>query len=218
MALVFFDLDETLLDGDSDYEWGRYLAATGKVDRDTYEKENERFYREYLAGTFDILEFLDFALRPLAENPYAELCQWRSRFIETQVRPMIKAGARELIGDHRKAGDEPVIITSTNRFIVEPICELLRIEHLIATEAARVNGEFTGEVQGVPCFGPGKVTRARQWAESRAASLQDSHFYTDSYNDLPLLECVAHPVAVDADEKLAAHASEHGWKQISLKS
>ena len=218
MALVFFDLDETLLDGDSDYEWGRYLAATGKVDRDAYEKENERFYREYLAGTFDILEFLDFALRPLAENPYAELCQWRSRFIETQVRPMIKPGAGDLIDRHREAGDELVVITSTNRFIVEPICELLRIEHLIATEAARENGEFTGEVQGVPCFGPGKVTRARQWAESHAKSLQDSHFYTDSYNDLPLLECVAHPVAVDADEKLTAHASEHGWKQISLKS
>lgn len=218
MALVFFDLDETLLDGDSDYEWGRYLASTGKVDRATYEKENERYYREYLAGTFDILEFLDFALRPLAENSYAELCQWRSRFIETQVRPMIKPGAGDLIGRHREAGDEPVVITSTNRFIVEPICELLQIEHLIATEAARENGEFTGEVEGVPCFGPGKVTRARQWAESHAKSLQDSYFYTDSYNDLPLLECVAHPVAVDADEKLAAHASEHGWKQISLKS
>lgn len=218
MTLVFFDLDETLLDGDSDYEWGRYLASTGKVDRTTYEKENERFYREYLAGTFDILEFLDFALKPLAENPYTELCQWRSQFVESCIRPMIKAKAHELIGQHREAGDDLVIITSTNRFIVEPICELLGIEHLIATEAARVNGEFTGEVQGVPCFGPGKVTRARQWAGSHAKSLQDSYFYTDSYNDLPLLEQVAHPVAVDADEKLAAHASEHGWKQISLKS
>lgn len=218
MTLVFFDLDETLLDGDSDYEWGCYLASTGKVDRTTYEKENERFYWEYLAGTFDILEFLDFALRPLAENSYTELCKWRSQFVETQIRPMIKPRAHELIRDHLEAGDEPVVITSTNRFIVEPICELLQIEHLIATEPAQVNGEFTGKVEGVPCFGPGKVTRAGQWAESRARSLQDSYFYTDSYNDLPLLEQVAHPVAVDADEKLAAHASEHGWKQISLKS
>ena len=218
MALVFFDLDETLLDGDSDYEWGRWLAATGKVDRATYEKENERFYREYLAGTFDILEFLDFALKPLAENSYAELCRWRSRFVEARIRPMIKAGVHELIRRHRKAGDEPVIITSTNRFIVEPICELLGIENLIATEPAQVGGEFTGAVEGVPCFGPGKVTRAVQWAESRSQSLRDSYFYTDSYNDLPLLEHVAHPVAVDADEKLAAHADTCGWRQISLKS
>lgn len=218
MALVFFDLDETLLDGDSDYEWGRYLAATGKVDRTTYEKENERFYREYLAGTFDILEFLDFALKPLAENSYTELCRWRDRFVETRIRPMIKARAHELIRQHREAGDEPVVITSTNRFIVEPICELLGIENLIATEPAQENGKFTGKVEGVPCFGPGKVTRAGQWAESRSESLQDSYFYTDSYNDLPLLERVAHPVAVDADEKLTAHASRCGWKQISLKS
>lgn len=218
MTLVFLDLDETLLDGDSDYEWGRYLAATGKVDRTAYEKENERFYREYLAGTFDILEFLDFALKPLAENSYTELCRWRSRFVETRIRPMIKARAHELIRHHREAGDEPVIITSTNRFVVEPICELLEIENLIATELAQVGGEFTGKVEGVPCFGPGKVTRAGQWAESRSGRLQDSYFYTDSHNDLPLLECVAHPVAVDADEKLAAHASQCGWKQISLKS
>lgn len=218
MALVFLDLDETLLDGDSDYEWGRYLATTGKVDRTTYDKENERFYREYLSGTFDILEFLDFALRPLAENPYTELCRWRSRFVETRIRPMIKARAHELIRQHRVAGDEPVIITSTNRFIVEPICELLGVENLIATEPAQENGEFTGKVEGVPCFGPGKVTRASQWAESRSKSLQDSYFYTDSCNDLPLLEHVGHPVAVDADEKLAAHARKLGWKQISLKS
>ncbi len=218
MALVFLDLDETLLDGDSDYEWGRYLAETGKVDRATYEKENERFYREYLAGTFDVLEFLDFALKPLAENSYDELCQWRSRFVETCIQPIIKAKAHELIGQHREAGDEPVIITSTNRFIVEPICELLGIENLIATEPAQVNGEFTGKVEGVPCFGPGKVTRASQWTESRSENLKDSYFYTDSYNDLPLLEQVAHPVAVDADEKLAAHAKKLGWKQISLKS
>ncbi|MXY15274.1 MAG: HAD family hydrolase [Proteobacteria bacterium] len=218
MALVFLDLDETLLDGDSDYEWGRYLATTGKVDRATYEKENERFYREYLAGTFDILKFLDFALKPLAENSYAELCRWRSQFIETRIRPMIKAKAHELIRHHREAGDELVIITSTNRFIVEPICELLGIENLIATEPAQENGEFTGAVEGVPCFGPGKVTRANQWADSRSKSLQDSYFYTDSFNDLPLLEHVGFPVAVDADEKLAAHANKLGWKQISLKS
>ena len=218
MALAFLDLDETLLDGDSDYEWGRYLATTGKVDRTTYEKENERFYREYLEGTFDVLEFLDFALRPLAENPYAELCRWRSRFVETRIRPMVKAGAHELIYSHHEAGDELVIITSTNRFIVEPICELLGIENLIATEPEQVDGEFTGKVEGIPCFGAGKVTRAGEWAEAHSKSLQDSYFYTDSYNDLPLLEHVAHPVAVDADEKLAAHASECGWKQISLKS
>ena len=218
MALVFFDLDETLLDGDSDYEWGCYLALTGKVDRTIYEKENERFYREYLAGTFDILEFLDFALKPLAENSYAELCQWRSRFIETRIRPMIKPKACDLIRHHREARDNLVIITSTNRFIVEPISELLQIEDLIATEPAQIEGEFTGQVEGIPCFGKDKVTRARQWAQSRSKSLHDSYFYTDSYNDLPLLKIVGHPIVVDADEKLTAHAIKNHWKQISLRS
>ncbi len=217
MALVFLDLDETLLDGDSDYEWGQFLCHIGKVDRAFYENENERFYQEYLAGDFDAMEFLDFALKPLAENAYAELCQWRTRFIETHIRPMVKPRAHGLIERHREAGDLPVIITSTNRFITQPISELLQVEDLIATDLVRKDGEFTGEVEGIPCFSEGKVIRAEQWVLSHAMSMQGSYFYTDSYNDLPLLEIVEHPIVVDADKKLTEHAIENDWERISLR-
>ena len=217
MAIAFFDLDQTLLDGDSDFEWGAYLVSIGKVDVTTYEIENERFYRAYLAGNLDIQEYLRFAMRPLAENTYSRLCQWREAFIDTRIRPMIKTRAPGLIRQHRDAGHHPAIITSTNRFITEPIKDLLQVETLIATEPARSQGEFTGEIQGIPCFGEGKITHARQWAESRSHSLEGSYFYSDSFNDLPLLETVDNPVAVDADEKLTEHAIRKGWKRLSLK-
>lgn len=217
MALAFFDLDETLLAGDSDYEWGLYLVSTGRVDAALYEKENKRFYREYRAGKFDVYEFLRFALKPLAENPYAELCRWRDEFIDMRIKPIIKTRTHDLIQQHRDAGDHLAIITSTNRFIIEPVKDLLQIETLIATEPARSNGEFTGEIEGIPCFGTGKVVRARQWAKSGSKTLEGSHFYSDSYNDLPLLELVDHPVAVDADEELTAHAIRNNWKRLSLK-
>lgn len=217
MALAFFDLDQTLLDGDSDFEWGMYLVSIGKVDASYYESENERYYREYLAGTLDIYEFLRFAFRPLAENPYAELCQWRDEFIQARIKPMIKAKSHDLIRQHRDAGHHMAIITSTNRFIIEPIKDILQIHTLIATEPARSGGEFTGEIDGMPCFGQGKVSRATQWADSCSHTLEGSYFYSDSWNDLPLLELVDHPVAVDADKKLAAHALRNGWKCLSLK-
>ncbi|MCY4642936.1 MAG: HAD-IB family hydrolase [Gammaproteobacteria bacterium] len=217
MALVFFDLDQTLLDGDSDYEWGLYLVSIGKVDSVVYEKENERFYREYLAGKLDIHEYLRFALRPLANNPYAKLCQWRDHFIDTRIKPMIKAKAHDLIQQHRDSGDRLAIITSTNRFIIEPAKDLLQIETLIATEPARSHGEFTGEIEGQPCFGTGKVTLAEHWAESTSQTLDGSYFYSDSRNDLPLLERVDHPVAVDADKELTAHAIKKNWERLSLK-
>ena len=217
MTIAFFDLDQTLLDGDSDYEWGLYLVSIGKVDAMTYEAENERYYREYLAGNLDIQEYLRFALRPLAENPYSDLCRWREEFIATRILPMIKTGAPGLIQQHRDAGHHPVIITSTNRFITEPVKNFMQVETLIATELAWHQGRFTGEIQGIPCFGKGKITLGRQWAASNAHSLEGSYFYSDSFNDLPLLEVVDHPVAVDADEKLTEHAIRKGWKRLSLK-
>ena len=216
MALAFFDLDETLLAGDSDYQWGLHLVSLGKVDGHFYEKENLRFYQEYLAGKLDVNEFLTFALKPLAENSYENLCNWRNDFIQQRIKPIIKEKAFDLIQQHREAGDYLVIVTATNRFITEPIKDLFEIDTLIATEPEILNERFTGLVEGEPCFGKGKVTNVKKWIESKDLSLADSYFYSDSRNDIPLLELVDHPVAVYADEKLSAFAKEKGWKQISL--
>lgn len=217
MALVLFDLDETLLAGDSDYEWGRYLVSVGKVDRVSYEKENERFYQEYLVGRLDIHEYLRFALRPLAENPYSELCRWREEYIETHIRPIIKPKACAIIDQHREASDHLAIITATNRFITSPVQKILNVATLIATEPAMKDGEFTGEVEGIPCFGPGKVARVNEWLKGNSYGIEGSWFYSDSHNDIPLLELVDHPVAVDADKKLTRHAMKKGWQCLSLK-
>lgn len=217
MTLAFFDLDETLIAGDSDYEWGNHLVSIGKVDGEFYEKENQRFYKEYLAGKLDIYEFLNFAFKPLAENSYEELCQWRDEYIDLRIKPIIKTKAYGLIDQHRNAGDHLAIITATNRFITEPIKEILNIGTLIATEPAILNGEFTGEVEGTPCFGDGKVSRVKQWLESNSHTLEGSYFYSDSRNDIPLLELVDYPIAVDADEELTAHAIKSNWKRLSLK-
>ena len=217
MALVLFDLDETLLAGDSDYEWGKHLVSMGKVDRAVYERENERFYREYLAGKLNIHEYLRFALRPLAKNSYNELCRWREEYIETRIKPMIKPKARATIEQHREAGDHLAIITATNRFITAPVQDILNVTTLIATEPEMKGGRFTGNVEGVPCFGRGKITRVKEWLASNSYSLEGSQFYSDSHNDIPLLEMVDHPIAVDADEKLTEHAIKKGWQQLSLK-
>ena len=216
MALAFFDLDETLLAGDSDYEWGLHLVSIGKVDGVFYQKKNERFYRDYLAGKLDVFKFLNFALKPLAENSYDELCKWREEFIEQRIKPIIKKKAFDLIAHHRELGDDLVIVTATNRFVTEPIKEIFEIETLIATEPAMENGRFTGQVEGVPCFGPGKATRVRQWLDTTTYTLEGSYFYSDSRNDIPLLELVDHPIAVDADKELTAHAIKSKWKRLSL--
>lgn len=216
MAIALFDLDQTLLAGDSDYEWGLHLVALGKVDDEYYRSENERYYQEYLAGTLDIFQFLKFAFQPLAENSYLELCEWRKDFIEHRIKPIIKTKAMELISQHREAGDQLAIITATNRFITEPIKEIFEIDTLIATNPAMKDGSFTGEVEGTPCFGEGKVTRFNEWLSTMNHSLAGSYFYSDSLNDIPLLELVDHPIAVDADETLSSYAKKKGWKQISL--
>ena len=193
MALALFDLDNTLLAGDSDYLWGGFLAREGLVDGEAYERENLRYYRAYQAGELDIHEFLRFALRPLAAHDPA------------------------LLERHRTAGDRLAIITATNRFVTGPIAELLGIDDLLATEPQRVDGRYTGEPEGVPCFREGKVTRLNAWLKAKGLDLTGSWFYSDSLNDLPLLEAVDHPVAVDPDETLAATAAERGWPVISLR-
>ena len=217
MSLAIFDLDNTLLAGDSDYLWGVFLADAGLVDRDFYERENERFYREYREGRLDIFEFLRFSLEPLSEHDLERLHELRRRFIEQHIDPIILPAGRRLIESHKAKGDTPLIITATNAFVTAPIAERLEIPHLLATEPQMEDGRYTGEVAGTPCFQDGKVTRLDQWLEQRHETLEASWFYSDSHNDIPLLEKVEHPVAVDPDGSLRQHAGERGWKIISLR-
>lgn len=217
MALAIFDLDNTLLAGDSDYLWGLWLAEQGLVDGAHHERENARFYREYKEGRLDILEFLRFSLGPLSAHPLAQLHAWRERFLAEKIRPIVLPAARALLDRHRQAGDTLVIITATNAFVTAPIAAYLGVPHLIATEPELRDGRYTGAVAGVPCFQAGKVIRLRQWLETQGGSLEDSCFYSDSHNDLPLLEQVRHPVAVDPDPVLESHARARGWPIISLR-
>ncbi len=217
MSLAIFDLDHTLLSGDSDYLWTRFLIEQRIVHGEQYERENERYYRQYVAGTLDILEFLRFQLRPLAEHNPQDLRRWREQFLRTRIEPIILPAGRALLDEHRARGDTLVIVTATNRFITAPIAERLGVEHLLATEPETVDGRFTGEVAGVPCYREGKVTRLRQWLDEHAMGLEQSWFYSDSHNDLPLLEQVTNPVAVDPDAQLAAVARDRRWRVISLR-
>jgi len=217
MPLAIFDLDNTLLAGDSDYLWGRHLVSIGVVDGERYEAANQRFYDDYRAGVLDIDAFLSFSLRPLAENHPADLLRWREEFVSRHIEPLILPAARALVDRHRAAGDTLMIITATNAFVTSPIAERFGIEHLIATEPERVDGRYTGAVAGIPAFREGKVARLEQWLAKHGADLAGSHFYSDSMNDLPLLEQVAHPVAVDPDPRLAAVARSRGWPLLSLR-
>ena len=217
MSLAIFDLDNTLLGGDSDYLWGQFLVERGLVDGEAYERENQRFYDRYRAGTLDIHEFLAFMLRPLAETPLAELLDWRAQFIEAKIRPILLPRAAELLARHRDAGDTLLIITATNRFITEPIAELLDVPHLLATEPEFTDGRYTGRSRGIPCFQHGKVERLGEWLAETGHTLAASWFYSDSHNDLPLLDQVSYPVAVDPDATLAECARQRGWPIISLR-
>lgn len=217
MSLAIFDLDNTLLHGDSDHAWGRFLVENHLVDGAEYERENERFYAQYQAGTLDIMEFLAFALRPLAAHDRAALESWHRRFMHEKIRPMITPAARALVAEHRARGDTLVIITATNRFVTGPIAREFGIEHLIATEPEERDGRYTGGVAGVPCYREGKVTRLREWMQRHRQTLENSWFYSDSHNDLPLLSLVTHPVAVDPDAVLEREARTRGWAIRSLR-
>lgn len=217
MGLTIFDLDNTLLGGDSDYLWGQFLTERGIVDGIDHERENQQFYADYLAGTLDIYAFLAFQLRPLAEHGMASLHAWRAEFLREKIQPILLPKARELVEDHRARGDTLLIITATNRFITAPIVEQFGVENLLATEPEIENGRYTGGVVDTPCYREGKVTRLHKWLAERGESLSESSFYSDSHNDLPLLSLVTHPVAVDPDETLARHARASSWPIISLR-
>ena len=220
MRLALFDLDNTLLTGDSDYEWGQFLIDHGVLERDAYEAQNQSYYEQYVAGTLDIHEYLGFALRPLAEHAAEDLGRWHAEFMRLRILPMITAAARELVRRHREAGEVCAIITATNSFVTAPIAREFGIEHLIATEPESRDGRFTGRVAGIPCFREGKVSRLEEWLAKlghRLGEFQTSTFYSDSHNDLPLLERVTRPVAVDPGEALATEARRRGWAIISLR-
>jgi len=215
--LVLFDLDNTLLSGDSDFEWAQFLIEQGVLDREVYEARNQQFYDQYKAGTLDIHEFLDFQLKPLSRHPRAQLDAWHRDYMERKVRPMMRAKARALVDGHR--GDLCAVITATNSFVTAPIAREFGLEHLIATEPEQRGGAFTGGVAGIPCFREGKVARLETWLADRGKTLdsfRESWFYSDSLNDLPLLERVNRPVAVDPDPTLREHAGRKGWRVISL--
>ncbi len=217
MSLALFDLDNTLIAGDSDYLWGQHLIELGAVDRDYYTRANRRFYEDYAAGILDIYAYAEFAFKPLAENTLDDLHQWRDDFIAQHIRPIMLAKAQDLLARHHDQGDTLIIITSTNRFVTEPIARALGVGHLLATEPEFANERYTGRLSGTPCFREGKIQHLNQWITNNGGSLKDSWFYSDSINDLPLLQHVDHPVVVDGDERLLKEALEHGWQCITLR-
>ena len=220
MKLALFDLDNTLLAGDSDYEWGQFLVDRGVLDRASYEAQNAAYFEQYKAGTLDIHEYLGFALRPLAAHAPADLARWHEEFMRTRIEPMIGEAARRLVREHLARGDLCAIVTATNSFVTAPIARAFGIVHLIATEPESQGGRFTGRVSGTACFREGKIARVDAWlaAQGRGlAQFDESSFYSDSHNDLPLLERVSRPVAVDPDAPLAAEAARRGWPVISLR-
>ena len=220
MNLALFDLDNTLLNGDSDFEWSQFLIRIGVLDGELFAAQNLKFYEQYQAGTLDIFEFLDFQLKPLSRHPRSTLDTWHQQFMSESILPMVTQASRDLVAQHQAAGDVCLIITATNSFVTAPIAKVFGIEHLIATEPEQRNGEFTGVVAGVPSFKAGKITRLNDWLSARSWTLDsfaDTTFYSDSHNDLPLMKLVQHPVAANPDDTLRVYAKQHNWPIISLR-
>ncbi|MGY3015337.1 HAD superfamily hydrolase (TIGR01490 family) [Pseudomonas sp. TE6283] len=217
MRLALFDLDNTLLGGDSDHAWGDYLCERGILDPVAYKQRNDAFYQDYLNGTLDMQAYLAFSMEILAASEPAQLDQWHREFMRDCIEPIILPRAEALLHQHREAGDQLVIITATNRFVTAPIARRLGVRVLLATECETQDGRYTGRSTDIPCFREGKVTRLARWMLENGFDLEDSYFYSDSLNDVPLLEVVANPVAVDPDPKLRAEAERRGWPVISLR-
>lgn len=221
MNLALFDLDNTLIATDSDYEWGQFLIARGVVERDQYEARNDAFFAAYKAGTLDIHAYLGFALEPLARHPRAQLDAWHAEFMAAVIHPAITPAARQLVRSHLDAGDLCCCVTATNSFVTAPIARAFGIPHLIAAEAEEIDGRFTGKPIGIPSFQEGKILRVELWLGGMGKSLAGfsrSLFYSDSRNDIPLLERVTDPVAVDPDDTLRQTATERGWRIMTLRN
>jgi HAD superfamily hydrolase (TIGR01490 family) len=218
VALAIFDLDHTLLSGDSDHAWGQFLVDTRIVEPEHHQRQNDYFYEQYKAGCLDIEEYLTFALKPLTEQPLENMLALRETFIEQRIKPLITDKAWALINKHQQAGDDLLIITATNAFVTRPIATLLGFDELIAPEPELINGQYTGRITGIPSFQQGKVTRLEMWLAEKQIDLAGAFFYSDSHNDLPLLNIVDNPIAVDADEILTDTAIRNGWPIISLRN
>ncbi|HEX5276549.1 MAG TPA: HAD family hydrolase [Fluviicoccus sp.] len=217
MKLAIFDLDNTLLAGDSDHAWGEFLVQRGLVDPVLYKAENDRFYADYCEGKLDIIAYSEFVFAFLARHDAATLKTLHDDFMATAIRPIMLPKAQELVDRHRAQGDELLIITATNRFITEPIGRAFGIDQLLATEPEMIDGRYTGKVRGVPCYQEGKIRRYQDWLAGQGRAFTETWFYSDSRNDLPLLEVVDRPVAVNPDEVLNAHALQHGWPVLDLR-
>ena len=218
--LALFDLDNTLLAGDSDYNWSLFLINQGLLDAKTHHERNEQFYLDYKNGHLDIYKFLEFQLKPLSQHPVAFLDALHVKFMDQVIRPMMTKKAQNLVDKHKAQGDLCLIITATNSFVTKPIASAYGIENLIGTDPEMLDGQYTGGVTGVPSFQEGKVTRINQWLAARGqtlSSFETSYFYSDSHNDLPLMKLVTNPVAVDADTTLTEYAQQQGWPHISLR-
>ena len=221
--LALFDLDNTLLPCDSDYEWGQFLARVGVVDSQYYAEQNERFYQDYKEGKLDIHAFLRFALKPLSEHSRAQLKEWHDAFMNEVIHGQLRRQALDLVKRHQDAGDLCCVVTATNSFVTRPIVERFGIEHLIATEPATTGdnplANFTGEVKGIPNFREGKIKKVHDWLASQSLTLDQlprSYFYSDSMNDLPLLEKVSNPVATNPDKRLRSEAAKRNWPILEL--
>ena len=217
MKLAIFDLDNTLIGGDSDYLWGEFLAEQGHVDGAIRQQQNRHYYAEYKAGRLDIHDFLEFQLLPLAGVEPEILDQLREQYLEEKVQSILLDKSFKLIADHRQQGHTLLIITATNSFITQPIAELMGVSNLIASEAEMKDGRYTGKPIGIPSYAEGKVTRLNAWLKENNNQPEETWFYSDSHNDLPLLRIVNHPFAVDPDDILREEATRQGWPVISLR-
>jgi HAD superfamily hydrolase (TIGR01490 family) len=214
--LLIFDLDNTLLAGDSDRNWGIFLAEQ-KVVKSSYLDESEKFYNNYYDGSLDIDGFLSFCLKPLIENDMSYLLELRKQFIEDKIKPIITESGREIINQAIEDGKTVIIATATNDFVTRPIADLFNVRTLIATEFEVINQKFTGKVLNTPCFREGKVSKVKKWVDDNNFDLSKASFYSDSFNDLPLLEKVKNPVIVDGDDKLLEIGKNRNWDCISFR-
>ena len=215
MSLAIFDLDKTLIGGDSDFLWGEYMSEIGAVDVDTYQAKNQHFFDLYEQGKLDINEYLEFCLEPLSQQSMETLNAWHQDFMQKKIEPILLPKAQAIVDKHRQKGDTLLVITATNRFVTTPIVKKYGINNLLATEPEIKNNKYTGRVLGEPCFQLGKITHLKRWMKEKNEDLKGSTFYSDSHNDLPMLELVDHPVVVNGDEKLLDIAKKRDWPSLN---
>jgi HAD superfamily hydrolase (TIGR01490 family) len=216
MTLAIFDLDHTLITGDSDYLWGEYMVENNIVDEQEFRARNEIYYQDYQRGTLDNEQYLEFALKPLTQYSIEELNAWRADYVEKWIKPIIAPGARELLDNHRKQSHELLIISATHLFVTAPIAQLLGVPTVLSTEPEIIDNRYTGRYLGTPTYQEGKVTALHEWLAKTAHSMDESYFYSDSINDLALLEKVDHPITVDPDDTLKAIAEDRDWPIINI--